>query len=121
MLGLGFSVSISSGMTPIAHVFPVLAINAANLEISTFEYIGVAFPTGLILFLLMYVILILFIKPDINKIKYDEVTKLKEELPKLNKKDIITLVIFIVVLVLWIVPSIFEYIYPPIYEYFNNH
>ena len=120
MLGLGFSVSISSGMTPIAHVFPVLAINAANLEISTFEYIGVAFPTGLILFLLMYVILILFIKPDINKIKYNEVTKLKEELPKLNKKDIITLVIFIVVLVLWIVPSIFEYIYPPIYEYFNN-
>ena len=88
MLGLGFSVSISSGMTPIAHVFPILAINAANLDISTFAYIGVALPSGLIIFILMYFLLILGIRPDVNKINYDEVSKLKETLPKLNKKDI---------------------------------
>lgn len=121
MLGLGFSVSISSGMTPIAHVFPILAINAANLDISTFAYIGVALPSGLIIFILMYFLLILGIRPDVNKINYDEVSKLKDALPKLNKKDITVLSIFIVVLLLWILPSLFENIAPTFYEFFNKY
>lgn len=120
MLGLGFSVSISSGMTPIAHVFPVLAINAAGLQVSTFAYMGIAIPAGLILFLIMYFMLILFIRPDIKELNYSEVEKLKEQLPKINKKDVIVLSIFIVVLLLWIIPSLFEYIYPPFYETFNT-
>ena len=121
MLGLGFSVSISSGMTPIAHVFPILAINAANLNISTFAYIGVALPSGLIVFILMYFLLILCIRPDVNKINYDEVSKLKESLPKLNKKDVTVLSIFIVVLLLRILPSLFENIAPTFYQFFNKY
>ena len=121
MLGLGFSVSISSGMTPIAHVFPILAINAANLNISTFAYIGVALPSGLIIFILMYFLLILGIRPDVNKINYDEVSKLKESLPKLDKKDATVLSIFIVVLLLWILPSLFENIAPTFYQFFNKY
>lgn len=121
MLGLGFTVSISSGMTPIAHVFPILAINAANIEVSTFEYIAIAFPAGLVLFLLTYLILILCIRPKKDGLNFENVANLKKSLQKLDKKDIITLVIFISVLVLWIVPSIFEFIYYPIYEFFNKY
>ena len=121
MLGLGFTVSISSGMTPIAHVFPILAINAANIEVSTFEYIAIAFPAGLVLFLLTYLVLILCIRPKKDGLNFENVANLKKNLQKLDKKDIITLVIFISVLVLWIVPSIFEFIYYPIYEFFNKY
>ena len=121
MLGLGFTVSISSGMTPIAHVFPILAINAANIEVSTFEYIAIAFPAGLVLFLLTYLILILCIRPKKDGLNFENVANLKKSLQKLDKKDIITLIIFISVLVLWIVPSIFEFIYYPIYEFFNKY
>ena len=121
MLGLGFTVSISSGMTPIAHVFPILAINAANLEVSTFEYIALAFPTGLVLFFLMYLLLIICIRPKKDGLNFENVTKLKETTQKLDKKDIIILIIFIVVLFLWIVPSLFEFIYYPIYEAFNKY
>lgn len=121
MLGLGFTVSISSGMTPIAHVFPILAINAANIEVSTFEYIAIAFPAGLVLFLLTYLVLILCIRPKKDGLNFENVSNLKKSLQKLDKKDIITLVIFISVLVLWIVPSIFEFIYYPIYEFFNKY
>ena len=71
MIGLGFTVSISSGMTPIAHVFPVLAINAAGLKISTFAYMGLAIPAGLLLFLLMYFLLIVFIQPDVKNISFE--------------------------------------------------
>ena len=121
MLGLGFSISISSGMTPIAHVFPILAINAANLNVSAFQYMGIAIPCGLVLFILMYLVLILFIRPNVKKINYNNLSKLKNELPKLNKKDLAILIIFIVVLVLWILPALFEYIYYPIYEIFNTY
>ena len=121
MLGLGFTVSISSGMTPIAHVFPILAINAANIEVSTFEYIAIAFPAGLVLFLLTYLVLILCIRPKKDVLNFENVANLKKSLQKLDKKDIITLIIFISVLVLWIVPSIFEFIYYPIYEFFNKY
>lgn len=121
MLGLGFTVSISSGMTPIAHVFPILAINAANLEVSTFEYIALAFPTGLVLFFLMYLLLIISIRPKKDGLNFENVAKLKETTQKLDKKDIITLIIFILVLFLWIVPSLFEFIYYPIYEAFNKY
>ena len=121
MLGLGFTVSISSGMTPIAHVFPILAINAANIEVSTFEYIAIAFPAGLVLFLLTYLVLILCIRPKKDGLNFENVVNLKKSLQKLDKKDIITLIIFISVLVLWIVPSIFEFIYYPIYEFFNKY
>ena len=121
MLGLGFTVSISSGMTPIAHVFPILAINSANLEVSTFEYIALAFPTGLVLFFLMYLLLIVCIRPKKDGLNFENVTKLKETTQKLDKKDIIILIIFIVVLFLWIVPSLFEFIYYPIYEAFNKY
>ena len=121
MLGLGFTVSISSGMTPIAHVFPILAINAANIEVSTFEYIAIAFPAGLVLFLLTYLVLILCIRPKKDGLNFENVANLKKSLQKLDKKDIITLIIFISVLVIWIVPSIFEFIYYPIYEFFNKY
>ena len=121
MLGLGFTVSISSGMTPIAHVFPILAINAANIEVSTFEYIAIAFPAGLVLFLLTYLVLILCIRPKKDDLNFENVANLKKSLQKLDKKDTITLIIFISVLVLWIVPSIFEFIYYPIYEFFNKY
>lgn len=121
MLGLGFTVSISSGMTPIAHVFPILAINAANIEVSTFEYIAIAFPAGLVLFLLTYLVLILCIRPKKDGLNFENVANLKKSLQKLDKKDIITLIIFISVLVLWIVPSIFEFFYYPIYEFFNKY
>lgn len=121
MLGLGFTVSISSGMTPIAHVFPILAINAANIEVSTFEYIAIAFLAGLVLFLLTYLVLILCIRPKKDGLNFENVANLKKSLQKLDKKDIITLIIFISVLVLWIVPSIFEFIYYPIYEFFNKY
>ena len=121
MLGLGFTVSISSGMTPIAHVFPILAINAANIEVSTFEYIAIAFPAGLVLFLLTYLVLILCIRPKKDGLNFENVANLKKSLQKLDKKDVITLIIFISVLILWIVPSIFEFIYYPIYEFFNKY
>jgi len=54
IMGLIFSTSISSGMTPIAHVFPVLAIGVYETlsggTISYANYMGFAIPAGLVMF-----------------------------------------------------------------------
>lgn len=112
MIGLGFTVSISSGMTPIAHVFPVLAMEAANIEVSALSYMLFAIPVGLIIFLLMFVVLFIIYKPDVNKLKNIDTTNLKKDMDKINKADIITLVTFIVVIILWIIPDLFKAIWP---------
>lgn len=121
MLGLGFTVSISSGMTPIAHVFPILALSAAGIEMSPILYMGFAIPTGLIIFILMLIMLLLFIKPEAEKFKDLDIGVIKENIPSINKKDIITLVVFIFVILLWIVPSLFKDVSSDFYNAINKY
>lgn len=121
MMGLGFSVSISSGMTLIAHVFPILAMNAANVNISQFQYTVIAFPTGLVLFVLMLLMFKLTIKLDDNKLEDIDIGLLKKDLPKITSRDITILAIFIVVILLWIVPSFFQNVAPNFYKFFNKY
>ena len=123
LMGLGFTVSISSGMTTIAHVFPVLAIQALGdtaTNITTLTYMGFAIPTGLVLFLLMYVMLFIVYKPDTSKLKNIDTTSIKQELPKITKSDIITLVTFLIVIVLWILPDLFKEVLPDFYGFMNK-
>lgn len=120
MAGLGFTISISSGMTPIAHVFPLLAFNAANIEMSPILYMGVAIPVGLIIFILMLIIFKM-IKLDKNKLKNVNIDELKKDLEPITKKDIITLIIFIVVIILWIIPSLFKDISIDFYNSINKY
>lgn len=121
MMGLGFTVSLSSGMTTISHVFPVLAMSAAGINISPIAYMGMAIPTGLLVFAVMYLIFIIFAKPDIDRLKNLDVSNLKNNLAPISKKDIITLVIFLSVVALWIVPSLFEGVWPEFYAFFNKY
>lgn len=123
MMGLGFTVSISSGMTTIAHVFPVLAINALGdiaSPITTLTYMGFAIPVGLILFILMFIMLFVVYKPDTSKLINVDTTEIKQNLPKTTKADITTLVIFLIVIVLWIIPDIFKEFLPDFYSVMNG-
>lgn len=120
LLGLGFTVSISSGMTTIAHVFPVLAMQAAKFSISPVQYMGIGIPVGLILFILMLLIFRFILRLDVSKLKGIDTSSLKVDLPKINKKDITTLVVFLVVIILRIVPTFFKGISPEFYETFNK-
>lgn len=121
MIGLGFTVSISSGMTPIAHVFPVIAMTTAKIEVSPVSYMGFAIPAGFVLFLLMYGLLILCIRPNVKQLKDADVSSLKSNLPKIDKKDIIVLTVFIIILLLWIIPSFFKDASPEFYKAINKY
>lgn len=114
MMGLGFTVSISSAMTPIAHVFPVLAMNQLpeSMSISSGAYMLFAIPAGLIIFLAMFLILFVIYRPEVDKLKNIDTSNLKDKLPKVNKNEIITSVIFLVVIILWVSIDITKSVYP---------
>ncbi|MBQ8468780.1 MAG: anion permease [Clostridia bacterium] len=105
-IGMAFCVSISSGMTPIAHVFPILAMNAAGLSIDYFSYMAFAVPVGIVSIIIMLIIFRLFLRPDVKVLKTIDTSALKQDLPKVNKSEILTLSIFLFMIFLWITPSI---------------
>ncbi|MBP5092155.1 MAG: anion permease [Bacilli bacterium] len=121
MMGLGFTVSISSGMTTIAHVFPVLAMSAAGIEVTPWAYMAMAIPVGLLVFAIMVLSFFFFAKPEVDKLKGLDVSALRKDLPAATKRDIITAAIFIVVIILWIVPSFFKEGVPEFYDAINQY
>ena len=120
LMGLGFTVSISSGMTPIAHVFPILAMNAANITVGYAQYMAFAIPVGILSFIAMILIFRLVLRPDMSKLKNVDISSIKESLPPFSKEETANIIIFGVLLLLWVVPSLFKNIAPQFYQFFNK-
>lgn len=124
MMGLGFTVSISSGMTPISHVFSVMAMNfyktATGLTISYPAYMAFAIPLGILLMVAMILVFRFVYKPDVSKLKNIDVSPLKAQLPKMNAQEWVSLSVFAFVILLWIVPSLLKDWLPTVYTFING-
>ncbi|MDU1909589.1 SLC13 family permease [Fusobacterium sp.] len=81
MIGLTFCVSISAGMTPIAHVFSIMAMGfyttATGLTIGYAQYMAFAIPVGLVCTFFLLLIFRFIINPDLSQIKNIDVSFLK--------------------------------------------
>ncbi len=124
MLGLAFCTSISSGMTPIAHVFSTLAIgffkDATGSDISYTYYMSFAIPVGIICAIFMIILFYFVLKPDISKLKNIDTQFLKNNLPKIDLRELLSVLIFLFVVILWILPSFLKNIFPNFYEVMNS-
>lgn len=108
VIGLVLITSLSSGMTLIAHVFPVLALGTyqslTGNVISDLAYMKFAIPFCLLIAL--FVVIVLFcvyrstLKDDNRVITLSEL-----ELPSRSKREQITVFIFMLVVTLWIIPD----------------
>ncbi len=125
MMGLAFCVSISSGMTPIAHVFPILSFgvfeNETGFTINYGSYMAIAIPVGIILTILMILAFRLILRPNVDELKNVDLSEMKASLPKVNKRDIVTLVVFSLCVILWILPSILQNVWSEFYTLFNGY
>ena len=55
-----------------------------------------------------------------HALKDINIEEIKKDIPSIDKKDIATLVIFIIVILLWIIPSLFKDISPDFYKLING-
>lgn len=110
MLGQLFSCSISCGMTPIAHVFPIMAMGfyqtATGQSVSYAHYMGFAIPVGLICFVVMILLLRLVLRPDTSALSGLDFSKLKADVAPADKKEKVVLAVFFVVVAMWVLPEL---------------
>ena len=103
MVGTGFFASISCAMTPIAHTFPIMALgfyeNTVGTAISYGQYLRYSLPIGLILGVAAFGLLCIKL-PKLNNINYSY------ELDKISTKEILSLIIFVLVILWWIIVGI---------------
>lgn len=124
MIGLAFCTSISSGMTPIAHVFSTMAMGfykeATGNAISYNDYMAFAIPVGIICAILMILAFRFILNPDMSKLKNIDTEFLKKDLKKADKTEFLTVFIFIIVVLLWVLPSLTKNILPNFYSIINS-
>lgn len=116
MLGTVFFCGISSGMTTISHVFPLIALSLAKnmlkISISHATYAMIAVPIGLISFLLALMLFRYILRPDLSALSAKHLVKIKEQLRNSEIETIdktavnITLVVSILVLAAWLLPDL---------------
>lgn len=125
MLGSVFTIGMSSGMTPIGHVWPTLAMGyyaaAFDESISSFQYMAMGIPTGIVILILMILMFRFLYKPDdINKIKPENAQALKGSVPKADTEEKYVLAVMIFVVLLWIVPGLVKGSFPGFYSRING-
>ncbi len=111
IIGLAFCVSISSGMTPIAHVFSVMAMGfyeaATGISISYASYMFAMIPVGIICVIFLLLVFKFILRPDLKKLENIDISSLKSEIEPIRKKEIFVVAVFIFVILLWVLPGIF--------------
>lgn len=116
MMGLAFCVSVSAGMTPIAHVFSIMAMGFYNastgLHIGYGQYMAFAIPVGIISTVFLILVFRFILNPDMSEIKDIDVSVLKKELKPMDKREKMILAIFSLVVILWVLPSLLKDIVP---------
>lgn len=123
MMGQLFCCAISCGMTPIAHVFSVMAFGfyeqAANQSISYASYMSAAIPVGIICFLVMMLLFRFLLRPDMEKLKDLDLSRLREDITPARKREKIILTIFFMVIVLWVFPDFLKPVLPGVSSFFS--
>lgn len=116
MIGLTFAVSVSTGMTPIAHVFSIMAMGfytaATGMVIGYAEYMAFAVPVGIICMVLLLLVFRFIMNPDLSQIKEIDVSFMKQELKPMDKREKLIISIFCLVVCLWVFPSILKDVLP---------
>ena len=107
---------VSSGMTPIAHVFPLIAMglyqDMYGLTIDYARYMLIAIPVGLIIFGLTMLVFRFVLNPDMTPLKKLDVGSLKSMVEPSSFKDILVMTIFLSVIALWVLPGLLMLVIP---------
>jgi len=116
MMGLAFCTSISSGMTPIAHVFSIMAMGAytkvTGKVIGYGEYMAFGIPVGIITVIIMILLFKFLLKVDMSNIKKIDITHLKKSVTPIDTREIICIVVFLSVIALWVLPDLLKGPFP---------
>lgn len=119
MLGMLLTIGLSSGMTPIAHVFSIMAMGfynaATGLSINYFHYIVFGCTVGFICYIVMFLMFKFMLRPDTSVFRTssnNSINMIENNVAKMELEEKLILVIFGLVIFLWIAPGFLGKILP---------
>ncbi len=121
-----FTAVIGFTMTPICHTLPILWMsiysNIVGQPYSILSYVAAGMPIGAIIWIIMMVWMKFVIKvdkdvPELQNIQWEKIEAMKPG--PMEKREKITIVISILLLLCWVVPSIISLVAPtnPVYTF----
>ncbi len=112
MLANLFCCAFACGMTPIAHVFPIMGLgffeSATGHAIPYASYMLAAIPVGVICFIAMLILFRFILRPDMNRLKNVNLDVLRAEIKPLTLREKLIISIFFIVVAMWILPDLFK-------------
>lgn len=124
IMGLVFLCGISSGMTPIAHVFPLISMgifeSMTGQVIDYGAYMLMAIPTGLAASAGMLLLFRFVLDPDMSGFKNLDVSAMRKDHTEVTRKEKLVLTVFLIVILLWVLPSLTESLLPEISGYISS-
>lgn len=116
--GLIIVSAFSGAVTPIAHVFPLMAMNlyttATGQEISYVSYILMALPTALMSLAVLMLLFRILLQPDMSRMVNLDLSLLRQSLMPVDRKEVITVSVFLSVCALWILPDLLTGLLPSV-------
>lgn len=119
-MGLVITASISGAMTPIAHVFPLMALNIyqnlTDSAISYAVYMAGGIPAAIVTTVAMLLIFRFVLRPDTAAIRSIETDSLRNTITPADRREKITAAVFFLVVALWVLPDLVKGFLPGIAE-----
>lgn len=116
MTGMAFCCALSSGMTPIGHVFPVMAMGfyetAAQMTVSYGAYMAFALPVGFLCFFFLLGLIFWGIRPNLEAFSVFDEKRWGQEPEPISSREKKIVVIFFLVVILWLAPTLLAPVLP---------
>ncbi|MDY3052206.1 MAG: anion permease [Ndongobacter sp.] len=116
MTGMAFCCALSSGMTPIGHVFPVMAMGfyetATKMTVSYGAYMAFALPIGFLCFLFLLGLIFWGLRPDLNAFSAFDGKRWARQPEAMSSREKKTVAVFFLVVALWLAPTFLKPLFP---------
>lgn len=123
-LGVLSLASVSTLTTPISHPFPIIAMSIytslTGSSIGFLQFTLVGFTTALIIYAMVLSIFKFLFKPDMSRIKNVDTEFLLKDINPMSKREKISLMVFIVVVIIWMAPGLIGGILPNVSKFLSK-
>ncbi len=111
MLGIPIAAAVGGVATPAGSGVNILSINllknVAGIEIGFLQWSIVGIPLAMILTIISWIIISKLYKPEFETIKgFEDIKEERKILGKMNRKEVVFLIIFSTTIILWITSSL---------------
>lgn len=105
-----YAVIIGGAMTPISHSLAILGMGVYEGIVGTpmnlVTYLAFGVPTGIVLYIVFILLMRFTCHPDMSKFDDFDIQKVLKQQGKMQMKEFVTVLIFTVTVILWVIPGI---------------